>query len=111
MRHYTSPAAPVPPPTRVVAVPTPVSEPHAPAPRVPKITLLLVLAHHFEHLISDGVVMIDCPFYRANGHLRVARYLARQLQRRGQHLIGRHDLIGESNTGGILRIYQITTQQ
>jgi hypothetical protein len=49
-------AAPVAPPPRAVSVPTSEAPPSAPAPRVPKIALLLTLAWHFERLVRDGVV-------------------------------------------------------
>jgi hypothetical protein len=49
-------AAPVAPPTRAVAAPTPESPAPAPGPRILKTALLLVLGHHFEHLVRSGVV-------------------------------------------------------
>src|SRR5207249_1882314 len=58
---------------RVAAVPTPVApSPTAPvaAPRIPKTTLLLVLGHHFERLIRDGVVRDYVEIARRTGMTR-----------------------------------------
>ena len=40
------------------------------APHVPKITLLLVLGHHFEHLVRDGVVRNYSEIARQTGLTR-----------------------------------------
>jgi hypothetical protein len=60
-------AAPVAPTPHVIAVLTSEALPSAPASRVPKITLLLVLGHHFEQLVRDGVMRDYAEIARQTG--------------------------------------------
>ena len=67
------PSAPVALPPRPLAIPAeapPSAAQPAPAPSVPKITLLLVLGHHFERLVRDGAVKDYAEIARRTGLTR-----------------------------------------
>jgi len=68
------PPAPESPAPRTVPVLTPEIPPPAAlpsqGPRIPKITLLLVLGHHFERLVRDGVVRDYAEIARRTGLTR-----------------------------------------
>ena len=50
-----------------LAVPAPAPAPILAPPRVPKVALLLVLGHHFERLVRDGVVKDYAEIARMTG--------------------------------------------
>lgn len=49
---------------------SPRTEQPAPGPRVPKVALLLVLGHHFERLVRDGIVKDYAEIARRTGMTR-----------------------------------------